>query len=86
MTRGVGITIVEQPQTIAASGNWHSKAKKKRDRRIIPATDAANRSGFGRTVMGDISAVDAACAGVGATRLRHFVDGSKYDDNIIFDY
>ncbi|MBC8724916.1 hypothetical protein F6X37_26055 [Paraburkholderia sp. 31.1] len=46
MTRGVGITVVEQPQTVATSGNEHSKAKKKRGRRVIPAADAANRSGL----------------------------------------
>jgi hypothetical protein len=44
MTR-VGLTVVEQPQTVAASGNEHSNVKKKRDRRVIRNTDAANRSG-----------------------------------------
>ncbi|WP_162633881.1 hypothetical protein [Paraburkholderia tuberum] len=43
MTGGAGITVVEQPQTATATGNEHSKAKKKRGRRVIPATDAANR-------------------------------------------
>jgi hypothetical protein len=44
MTR-VGLTVVEQPQIVAASGNEHSNVKKKRDRRVIRNTDAANRSG-----------------------------------------
>jgi hypothetical protein len=46
MTRGIDITVVEQPSTVAASGNEHSNVKKQRVRRVIRATDAANRSGL----------------------------------------
>ncbi|MGF6919098.1 hypothetical protein [Paraburkholderia sp. 40] len=84
MTRGVGITVVEQPQTVAASGNEHSKAKKMRGRRVIPATDAANRSGLVEQSWVTSPRLIQRALALRRLAYSNFADGPVFDNIITF--